>query len=194
MKTKIYCLRDENRALRYVGKTVRELKIRLKGHLEEASKKTLSGNWKSNTNKSRWIRSMLRRELSPIIDLITEVNSDGNKAEIAYITFFRRKGIKLVNGTDGGDGGSPGRPTWNKGLKGYFHHSEAHKKRISLLYMGHKVSTKARKKISSARKGKIPWNKGKPHSDATRVKLCIASAKRWKKWHTENEGYNDKTI
>ncbi len=52
--------------------------------------------------KSRWIREMIHQGYSPSIDLITEVNSDGNGAEKAYIRFFKKKGIPLVNQTVGG--------------------------------------------------------------------------------------------
>ena len=38
--------------------------------------------------------------------------------------------------------------------------------------MGYVHSEEARKKISAARKGCVPWNAGRPHSDATRLKIA----------------------
>lgn len=48
---------------------------------------------------------MLVKGFTPIIALLTEVNDDGCKAEIANIAYFRKIGIDLVNETEGGDGG-----------------------------------------------------------------------------------------
>ena len=43
------------------------------------------------------------------------------------------------------------------------HHSEETKKKISKARMGRKLSKEHIKKLSNARKGKVPWNKGKPY-------------------------------
>lgn len=189
MKTSIYCLRDETRFLRYVGKTIKPLQARLKDHLKEA-------RHGSKNHRCDWIRSLLKKGLTPIIDLITEVDGDGCSAEIAYIKFFRKKGINLVNGTNGGDG-----------VIGHHHsvetrrqiaiagtgrkHSEETKARMRIICTGRKASDKTRKILSESHKGihptettrrKLslshkgfpgPW-KGKHLSIKTRIKMSLS--------------------
>lgn len=110
LKTRIYALRNEVGTLRYVGKTVRELRARLREHLSDARQG-------EKGHRCNWIRFMLAKGLTPSITLITEVDGDGNDAEIAYIKFFKDKGLKLVNGTSGGGGRPEGRPNLYKGIK-----------------------------------------------------------------------------
>lgn len=165
MKTSIYCLRDDNRALRYVGKTTKPLQIRLKGHLKEA-------RHGSKNHRCDWIRSMMRRGATPLIDLITEVEGNGCGAEIAYIKFFKKKGIDLVNGTDGGDGGIGHRHSIETrqqiALAGTGRkHTEEAKARMRIACIGRKVSDKTRKILSDSHKGIYP-------SEATRKKLSIS--------------------
>ena len=97
MRTKIYALRDEDRWLRYVGKTVKPLYRRLKGHLIETQYGTIN-------HRCNWIRAMFIKGLSPTITLIEEVEGSGCKEEVRWIKYFRDRGIKLTNGTAGGDG------------------------------------------------------------------------------------------
>jgi hypothetical protein len=194
---KIYCLRDETRFLRYVGKTSITLPERLKGHIREALDKTPSGSWKSNTHKSRWIRSMLRRGLTPSIDLITEVKADGNKAEIAYIAYFKRKGIELVNGTSGGDGGGPG-----EGNPNYGNHILAGRKRPehskwmtehnSFAGKHHKEESIKQLKASIRKgfeNGRVGYWKGKkmpPHKEGCRCASCMSKRGEGYEWdHTK---------
>jgi len=96
MKTKIYALRDEDRWLRYVGRTGRSLEIRLAEHLDEARKG-------GRNRRSREIRAMLSQGFIPTISLITEANN-GIGAERAYIKYFKDSGVDLWNMTDGGEG------------------------------------------------------------------------------------------
>lgn len=100
MKTKIYFLRDENRFVRYVGKTTKPLEKRLKAHLQEARRGKIN-------HRCNGIRALLRKGSCPTIDLITEVEGNGDGAERAYIKWLRSKGVDLWNGSDGGEG-NPG--------------------------------------------------------------------------------------
>lgn len=80
---------------RYIGKT-KDIKSRYSDHIND----------KSSTHKANWIRSLLKEDLRPIINVIDEVNkSEQNYWEKFYISLYRTWGVKLTNATDGGDGG-----------------------------------------------------------------------------------------
>jgi len=82
------------------------------------------------------------------------------------IDFYRKKGIEIINLTNGGEGSS-GRVVSketiekislkNRGVK----KSEKSKKLMSLAKLGKKISEETKAKMSAARKGKPPNNKGK---------------------------------
>jgi hypothetical protein len=163
MRTKIYALRDETRFVRYVGKTIKPLEERLQGHIRDA----LQG---IKNHRCHWIRSLLSKKIKPIIALITEVDGDGCAAEIAYIRFFRKHGINLTNGTEGGQGGVPTEATREKirralvgkhGTRRGMHCSEEHKRKIGLANKGKRRTKKQIQEMSLVRLGKTPWNKGK---------------------------------
>jgi hypothetical protein len=177
MKTKIYFLYDEEHFVRYVGKTVKSLQDRLWSHLDGARKGI-------KTHKGAWIRSMLKKGLIPTIELQTEVNGDGNAAEIAYIKYFRKHGVDLTNGTLGGDGIIAGskmsletRKKMSEGRKGIrpteetrrklsearmgIQYSEETKRRMSLASKGRRHSEKTKKLLSILGKGRPNVNKGK---------------------------------
>jgi len=98
MKTKIYALTDAIGTTRYIGKTKLSLNERLSGHMQE------SKDTKKNTYKCRWVRKLLSKRLFPLIVLIEEVDGDGDAEEILWIKYYKEKGARLVNGTDGGAG------------------------------------------------------------------------------------------
>ena len=173
MQTKIYALKDEHGEVRYIGKTIKSLSIRLSQHLCEVRRGV--SNYRCN-----WIKSITSRGYFPSIDLIETVFGDGCKEEIAWIKYFREKGVNLVNQTIGGEG-----------KIGYKNSPETRKK-ISESNMGRICSKETREKIGLANKGRyvgIPLPQetrekmrvarmgsknpffGKHHSDATRQKL-----------------------
>lgn len=84
--------------IRYIGKTKNTLEGRLKGHLSDARM------FKYKHHTSRWIRKLLRDDLSPDIVLLEEVSGDWVKAEIWWIAQGRKLGWPLTNSTIGGDG------------------------------------------------------------------------------------------
>jgi len=98
-KPQIYFLRDETGFVKYVGTTINALEARLCSHIHDAKHGNMS-------KKSKEIRKMLKREIKPTIDLITELEHEYNarRAEKAYIKWLRSKGIDLWNGDDGGGG------------------------------------------------------------------------------------------
>lgn len=166
MRTKIYVLHDEMHSVRYLGKTLRELRSRLAGHLYEARRG-------DKTHKGCWIRSMLAKGLVPSIEVLEEVDGDGSMEEIEHIKRLREIGVRLVNGTDGGDGNpNPSAETRKKmsDRKRGIPISEETKRKISLVTMGHLVSEETRKRLSDATKASS-WIRGKHHSEGTLRKM-----------------------
>jgi group I intron endonuclease len=97
MKYKIYKLIDPNtNEIRYIGRTVQKLENRLKKHL----------NANDKSYRVNWIKSLLNKDLFPIIELICETESFETCCELEqfYIEKYKKEGLKLVNMTDGGDG------------------------------------------------------------------------------------------
>lgn len=97
----IYTLHDPRAPLevRYVGKTHQRPNSRLKNHLVYAKNgqdKTRCGNWK---------RVLLRADVRPVLMIVqTGFGNDWNEAEIRWIAYFKARGDRLTNHTDGGAG------------------------------------------------------------------------------------------
>lgn len=89
MTTKIYALFDPREPLqvRYVGKTVQELKVRLATHLSECR-----SDWYSFSPKNRWFRQLFAVGVSPEIKLLGEVDESQVKtAERKWIKLSKRQ-------------------------------------------------------------------------------------------------------
>lgn len=96
-KVKIYALIDPiTLEIRYIGKTIRSLYDRFYQHFS---------NLKENTYKCNWIKSLRKRGLRPIIELIEEVEfEEWENMEKFYISYFRYIGCDLTNHAEGGSG------------------------------------------------------------------------------------------
>ena len=133
----IYALCDPiTKVVRYIGKTVVKLNIRLSQHVS-ASKKGRKNHLHC------WIRSLSER---PIIIPIETVpyNQDG-EVEKRIIAEYRANGYDLVNESDGGEG-----------QKGY-HHTEETKEKLRLWNIGRKMPPKSPEtlqRMADAQKGK----------------------------------------
>jgi len=113
MNYKIYYLTDYTGKIKYIGLTKLTLEKRLSFHLNE-------NRW--NTHKTNWIRKYKKSISINLIEDCIESLSDAKEAEITYIKFFKKFGLKLVNGTDGGDYPSLIRKNpHNKGKSKYSH-------------------------------------------------------------------------
>ena len=153
MRTKVYILLDPEGEIRYVGKTVGTLGGRLSGHIGSAQRE-------EKGHKCNWIRALLQNYSLPTIQLLEVVDGNGSREEITWIAYCKAEGMRLTNQTAGGDGGRlPG-----------FKHSEETKKKISRKGKGHHCSEETRKKMSGAKKGLPPPNKGIPQSEENRRK------------------------
>jgi len=185
MKTKIYTLNAPDGEIRYVGKTIQPLKTRLQAHLNAAKR--------GKNHRCNWIRSLLKKNDSPIIHLLSEVEGDGCKEEIEKIAYFKSTGTRLTNQTDGGEGTLGCHPSpetrkkqseVHKGNKAYNygkHPTEATRKKQSEatkgdknpMYGKHRPEA-VRKKLSDANKGSKHWNYGKHTPEAIKKKLSEA--------------------
>lgn len=104
MTTFIYTLSDPNtNQIRYVGKSDYP-EYRLKKHCQ------INLDTNKGTRKEKWIRSLLRDDKFPILEIIDEVDEcEWQLWEIYWISQIRTWGFDLTNLDDGGYGGSRGR-------------------------------------------------------------------------------------
>lgn len=153
MTTFIYTLSDST-GIRYVGKADNPNQ-RLKGHIKEAKR--------DKYEKDKWVASLLKQGVRPIMEVIEEVSVENWKfAEARWIAEFKSQGCELVNETYGGEG--------SDGFKGK-HHSEETRARIREKLKGRKASNETRKNLSIALKGK-------PLSEETKKKLSDKAKQR----------------
>jgi hypothetical protein len=98
--TSIYLLRDpRDHSVRYVGKTIFQLPLRLRSHV------TYAAAGKRDTYCARWIRALLRINIQPIIELIETCGEDWANRERFWIAYYRgQSGSRLTNNADGGEG------------------------------------------------------------------------------------------
>lgn len=164
--TYIYILKcPETGEVRYVGKA-NNPKKRYSSHLNV--------NRTQNFHKCNWILFMKRKDLKPELQIIKRVLvSDWKYWEKYYIKYYRDKGCKLTNCTDGGDGLGFGNQTsfkkglvsWNSGTKEIITKKcnycgktfNPKDKRLKYCSISH-----AAKDNTGFKKGFIPWNRGKP--------------------------------
>lgn len=140
----IYGLADPRTGeLRYVGKTVKSLKARLREHMSRAR----SGG---REHRSCWIRATG----APDAFEIERVEGDGCESERHHIAYFRSLGCRLVNHTAGGEGRLGDR------------HSVEARAKMSAAQLGRKRSAEQRARMSAA-------IVGRPVSEATREKLRV---------------------
>lgn len=101
-KIYIYSLRDPmDNQIRYVGKT-EHINKRLWEHINETKNKIL--NKEKLNHKNSWINSLLKNNLSPILEIL-EITQENNwkEREQFFIKEFKENGFKLTNSTKGGD-------------------------------------------------------------------------------------------
>jgi hypothetical protein len=94
IKTFIYSLEYPIGNIRYIGKSDNPEK-RLKRHIKESK-------WRNKNHRDHWLNSL---DNPPILHIIEEVKySEWQDREVYWISFYKKQGYKLVNGTDGGEG------------------------------------------------------------------------------------------
>jgi len=99
MKYYIYTLTDPiTNKVRYVGKTT-NLKKRYYYHC------SLFCNNLEKTHRSNWIKSLLNKNLKPIMNEIDKCSDNWQEKEIYWIKYYKDLGYDLCNHTSGGEGG-----------------------------------------------------------------------------------------
>ncbi len=133
--TFIYSLSDPITSdVRYIGKA-NNPKRRYANHLFAFD----------NFHKSRWIKSLLNKELKPILEIIDEVPiTEWQFWEQHYISLYKSWGFNLTNISTGGDGG---------GVFGWRATDET-KARMRLAQLGKKLSSETKEKLRIAHTGK----------------------------------------
>lgn len=189
----IYKLLDpRDSSVRYVGKTVNKLNIRLSQHCSNANF--------GISHRDNWILLLRRLGLRPIIELVEEANeANWEEREIFWIRRFKDLGCDLVNTTEGGDhGGNPraaecarkmwANPIYRAKHSGENHHMKRPENRLKnkLAHLGFKHTEEAKQKISNAGKGHPAYpkqvefariNGKKPKPLETRLKLAKTKSK-----------------
>lgn len=100
VNTYIYVLKDpETGTIRYIGKTVKDPKRRVKEHIYAVKKET------KRNHRLNWIQSLLNKNLEPMIETI-EICSwiESQEREKYWIKYYKDLGFNLVNETEGGEG------------------------------------------------------------------------------------------
>ena len=156
----IYALVDPRTdEIRYVGKTSRSLKARLKQHMNE----------RARHHRAAWLRGLKSEGIVPEVIHLEAVPPDEDwiEAEQFWIAYIRFLGFRLVNRTEGGEGVS--------GLR----HTSASRKQMSQKHRGKKLTEEHRAHIGAAllefareHPGRLATRKpGYQHSMETRKKL-----------------------
>jgi hypothetical protein len=162
----VYCLIDpRTEEIRYIGKTVATLPMRLSQHIYAAT----HNKWQSHVNN--WIRSLLHGGDRPVIRVLSVVSDKEtlSREECRLIEYYRKRGARLTNLTNGGDG-APGRVLSDASIKKM---RQAHLGNPG-YWTGKKRDPETGRKISEANKGRIAWNKGIPMSEDQKLKVSIA--------------------
>jgi hypothetical protein len=186
---KIYVLRcPDTGEVRYVGKTVCDLEKRFSGHLNDNRK----------THRKSWIDGLRAKGKIPTIEPIEEFvdgERDWQDRERYWILFFRQKGARLLNHTDGGEGlhnpddvtrkklgdNSRGRVKSEATKKAHrekmlnFRHTEETKRKISEQKKGLKLNLS-----DSQRQALRDRQTGKRHTEEAKRKISIAGKGRKK--------------
>ena len=157
--------------VRYVGKSV-DVENRYINHM----------CCKKNTHVYRWINKLKSSGLAPYL-IVLEYNPDDWKdRERFWIQYFKNKGNRLTNLTNGGDGidgYTPSEETKRKTsntMKKYKKTKE-HIEKIRLSNKGQKRSKEFCQKISKIKKEQKIWL-GRKHSEESKKKMSIAATGR----------------
>ena len=170
--TKIYTLKHpDTKEIRYVGKTVQQLKYRLATHISRSKKYRYA-------YVNCWIYSLLQQGKKPIIELIEEIeDSLWEEREMYWIQYYSSR-AKLTNFQLGG-----GHSNVGKELK------KEHRKAISESLKGKPRDEETKKRISESHKGKVlsestkqklrEINLGKSISQKTRIKMSKGGVEQY---------------
>jgi len=166
--TFIYTLSDPiTNEIRYVGKSD-NLKLRLGEHIRKCKY--------AKTHKNNWIKSLLSKNLKPVIEVLDEVNNnDWGFWETYWIETMKMWGFNLTNIANGGRGGNQG-PIINKkisdALKNRTFTNES-KEKMKTSAKQRKISLEGRISLSIHRTGIGNPMYGKKRPESSKHYRCI---------------------
>ena len=169
--TYIYTLSDPiSDTVKYVGKTINP-KERYRTYIKQAK------NGKRSNLVINWVKSLLKNDLTPKMDIIDEVIGPWEWLEKYWISQFKTWGFKLKNMTEGGDANPMDNPESRKKLSIKIRtiiKTDEWKKNISISKFGISVHTKEQKhKYSIMNSGKGNPMYGKKHSNNALNKMKL---------------------
>lgn len=173
----IYALRHSiTKEIRYIGATIKSIEQRRNDHCKFAKNE-------NNLYVHHWINSL---KMKPEVICLEIVSPDKSwqDSERKWIAYYRKKGARLTNLTDGGEGALGCKPskksiaisrkrflgnTFRKGIK----LKKSTKQKLRQLQLGHKMHSNTRKAIRLANLGN-QYAKGHKHSKEAKRKMSQA--------------------
>ncbi len=154
MSWSIYTLSDPiTKEIRYIGVTRNSLNKRLSGHIKDAQR--------YDYHNSRWIRSLLKNNLKPLIEQLDECDVyNWNDVETYWIAQFKCWGFNLTNSKD-----------LSTGISTY---SDETIKKLRAAQLGRKLSEETKEKIRINTRISL-IGKNRKLSEETKEKLRIAN-------------------
>lgn len=155
-------MRSDEKIIRYIGQTTRQLSQRLAHHLCTAKDSS------NQFHKANWIRKALAEGVElQIVPLVK--NAKLNETEKQVISEYKKRGFDLVNSNDGGSGAAG----WS--LSPEFKERRKEIMQGNTIRLGKTVGQQGRKNISEGHKklfkSRSHWNCGKELPTETREKI-----------------------
>lgn len=98
MEYKVYKISGLDNVVKYIGVTSKSLKERLNKHINDVKTSRTK-----NLHKKNWFNDNINNLNIELIESYSTIE-DCYCAEIYWISYYRNKGINLINKTDGGEG------------------------------------------------------------------------------------------
>jgi hypothetical protein len=170
MNTYIYTLKDPiTNEIRYIGKA-NDPNKRILDHIKECKSSNKS-------HKISWVKSLLEKNLKPIVEILDEVSSEEwERCEQYWISQFKSWGFNLTNISKGGYDNS-------------YKRNDVTKNKMRKSKLGTKLSKSQRDKISESIKKKASenplYNRGKGNS-----RIILDKDELYQKYIIENLSLN----
>lgn len=152
--TTIYFLIDPRTdEIRYVGKTIQDLKTRLQAHMRDTYK----------CHRVHWLNELKREGLLPRILVVEDIRGawPWQESERFWIKWAKANGARLTNNTSGGDGVNDLPPETRQRMRQAMLGRKLTPEQIEKMRakrIGSKASEETKKRMSLAQKGrKILW-------------------------------------
>lgn len=195
--TYIYVLVDPRDTLiKYVGKTINP-NMRFRTYIKQAK------NGTRNNLVINWIKSLLKNNLEPKMEIIDEINGEWEWLEKYWISQVKTWGFKLKNMTEGGDSNPMDNPEIRLQISNYMKHiprTEIWGKNISDSKKGIKIHSEKQKEIygiNNSGKGNPMYGKKHTKESLSKMKIPVyqytLNGKFVKKWDSAADVERDES-